>query len=637
MPYPRLLKLSPKIEQNLINYISTSLQVHKSEKGAFIDDLIALQTDYWAKSPTGERTFPFKGAANIIIPLGAIAFESIHAKNFNKLKGLHQTVSAKPINKDFADIAPSIERYLQLELVHGIKFFNKLEPAIIEIEKFGTGVAKASYCNLVKYGISTIAGKEELIPVTIKRGAQVDTVPLSRFLMPFTSKDPQMSPWVGEELSMTENEIKMHEESGLFIKGTYDKIKAHFSTNNPESGSGDKFLEAQEKKSNMQPETFDRITIDELWLGYAIHDDGTDPVTGATSESQLIEIVCHYHPLSQTLMSVRYNWKKDLRRPYCIGVYMPIEHRWHGIGVLKQGEQFQKEITTQHRQRLDNATLANMRMLKVSRMSGYGPNEPVFPGKTWYLYDMEHVDTLQMGEIYPSAYNNENQSLIYWQQRTTINELSLGMPDAGTPGTASDVLTRMKEGNLRSDYIFGNITDFANEVLTDFLVETQTWGPRRVEYYDEVDGAAIQKFFDLPEDSIRNGIALNIRLANAQENKLLDRSTWTQLAGIKAQYWDGMIKLSQLLQDQQLTKAITLKALISATEVMKQIDESFDVRNIDRVIFSEILRYGSNSVPQNSGTGGGTIPPNQNGLLAPTEGTPPLATSGGTQPPAIIQ
>ena len=62
-----------------------------------------------------------------------------------------------------------------------------------------------------------------------------------------------------------------------------------------------------------------------------------------------------------------------------------MEGRWTGIGVGKQNEQFQALITTIHRQRLDAGTLANMGQLALKKTSGYGPDEPIWPGKMWFV------------------------------------------------------------------------------------------------------------------------------------------------------------------------------------------------------------------------------------------------------------
>jgi hypothetical protein len=615
--YPRLLKLSPAVLDSLKIYLDSELTNHKAERGAFTDDLIAMQRDYWAKPRGGKRTFPFAGAADIIIPLTAIAFEAVHARSMTTLFGNKHKLSCAPKSPQWTDHAPKFQSFLEDEL-ESMKFKKMIEPSIMEIEKFGTGLGRAGYCKTIKYGMREIGGVEQEFPVVVKRGPTVDSVPLSRFIMSFAAHDPQTAAWCGEELSWTESELLAHEQGGLFFEGIHEKLKSFYvQANSALTSEGNKFEASQAELEKRTPVFPSRIDFVELWLGFNIDDD---------PDGKLVEIVVHYHPESREVMSCRFNWHADLRRPHRIGVYIPIEHRWTGIGICKQNEQFQKEITTQHRQRLDNATLANMRMLKVSRLSGYGPKEPVFPGKLWFLDDMTHIESLQMAEVYPSAYNNENQSLIYSQQRTAVNESTLGMPQQGTPGTATGDLQRLQEGRKKFDYSFANIKAYNNELITDIACNIQQFGSRRVEFFEQIDGAGLVKqILDMPEETIREGLLLEIKLAGEQENKVVDRQNWTQVAGMLTQYYTQMSLLAQTLGDVQLQRRIAEKGLAAATEAMKQIAESFDLKNIDRIVMMELIQNASSGPkPVPTVAGSGSVGPNSpGGAVADTAPTIP--------------
>jgi hypothetical protein len=273
-------------------------------------------------------------------------------------------------------------------------------------------------------------------------------------LQPYAANDPQQAPWVGEYHSRTAFEVINLINSGFFAEGTREKLESWLTNTAFGSATVDstrEFEQSQQKLEKREAVWPNNIDWAEIWLAFDVDQSGEQK-----------EIVVHYHKASETLMSIRYNWNSDLRRPYRIGQFMPVEHRWTGIGICKQTEQFQKEVTTQHRQRLDNATLANMRMIKISKMAGYGPKEPIFPGKMWFVDKMEDLETIQMGEIYPSSYNNETSTLQYYQQRIGINEANLGMPQVGTPGTATSDLARIQEGNKKHDYSYRNLKSFGN-------------------------------------------------------------------------------------------------------------------------------------------------------------------------------
>lgn len=598
--YPREIKLDEKTEQRLISYLEDELTRHFAERQDFNAQLKDWQFDYWAEPMTTEATFPFKGAATIIIPLAAITIEAIHSRVMTTAFALAQFVTAKPTDAKWNDTARPLEKFLDAELMKRIGIYTPLNSSVLEIIKYGTGVAKTGYEKIVKTAVrETSEGKEEEFTYTVKDNATVESVPLSRFLMPFNYQNPQTSAWCGEEHTFTPYEIRLLETSGMFAEGTMEKMGAHFSTNpNDSDQNGRSFEKNQAEMEHREPNWPKSIDTVEWWGSFDV--DGTEDsyVNGMLPEEAIIngydkEIVVHYHRASRTILSCRYNWHSDLRRPYYTGVYFPVEHRWNGVGVCKQTEQFQKEITTQHRQRIDNATLANCRMLVVSNLSKYGPDEPIFPGKIWFVDNPNEVTTLQMGEVYASSYSNENQALLYLQQRTGVNEVNLGMPQAGTPGTATSDLARIQEGNKKFDYTYRNIKFFMSEVVRSTVLNIKQFGPKASVYFETVEGGSlVRDFFAQDFELIKEGMLLEISIAGQQDNKLLDRNNWQQVAQLLTGYYDSMVGLAKAKGDNVMLSTIIDNGMRAATETMKQILESYDLKNVDRIIVQEALQNG---------------------------------------------
>ena len=602
MPYPRELVLDKETEDKLRIHIEREIYNHYAERGKWVDNVLQWQKDYWAEPTTKRATFPFLGASTIIIPMTAISVEAIHARVMTTIFGSGQLVSATAKAAEWEEISRPVEAMMDHELLKEMKFKDKITPAILSIEKYGTGVGKIGYERIVRKAVRNIGDLEQEVPVVIRDGSVVDSLPTTGILMPFAADDPQSAPWVGEEHHDTPYMVRQHENSGLFKKGTMEGLEPWVIEHSGTTLSGQERKQEREQENREEmtpvwPKTLDWV---EMWLGFDVDGDGQDE-----------EIVVHFHRGASLFMSIRYNWYHDLHRPYRIGIYFPVEHRWTGLGIGKQNEQFQREITTQHRQRLDNAMLANVRMLKVSKLSGYGPGEPIFPGKMWFLDNMDHVDTLQLGEIYNSAFSNEQATQIYSQQRTGVNEITLGQSPAGTPGTATGDLARLQEGNKKFDYVFSNIKGFIDELIMDTAVNIQQFGPRELQYWETVEGGRLARmFFEMPPDLIRHGLLIELNVVGQQRNSIVDRQNWVQIATLLQQYYTGSIQLAQLLGDQELIQFIGKKGILAATEAMRQILESYDIRNIDRIVLTELLKNQQNGAQPNGG-----IQPSQTNLL----------------------
>lgn len=610
--YPRELNLDENTEARLRSWLNFELVTHYAERSTWMTRLLQYQRDYWAEPTNKKATFPFSGASTIVIPLTAIGVEAVHARVMTTLFALNQLVSVKAISPQWEDAARPVEQFMNKELIYGMDFRKRIGNSILELEKFGTGIAKVGYQKIVKIACRDLPnGDTQEVPVTIVDGAVVDAVSMGRFLMPFSATDPQLSPWCGEEHSKSPYEIQNLENGGFFRPGTMDKLRQWVSVKNLNStGVERQFLQSQEKLEERQAQWPNLIDWCEIWCSFNVDKN---------PNGRMMEVVIHYHRPSQTFMSIRYNWHDDLHRPYRVGNYFNVEHRWTGIGIAKQNEQFQKEVTIQHRQRIDNATLANMRMFKISKMSGYGPGEELFPGKMWFVDDMAHVDTIQMGDVYNSSFNDEQATLQYSQQRVGISDANLGMPAAGTPGTATGDLARIQEGAKKFDFAYSNIKDFVREVIVDTAVIIQQHGPHQIRYFDVADGGhLVEQFFQMPPEDIRHGLLLELAATSQQQNKILDRQSWLQNAQLLNQYYTGLLQLAQATGNQQLIAMIGQVAPIAATEAMKQILEAGDVRNVDRMILAQLLTLGSPGAPPNAR------------LLSPGQPTP--VGGGGSGP-----
>lgn len=573
--YNRHLVLSEEQQTKLADWLETEIINHLAERTEFVERLKRYQGDYLAEPSTEVAVFPFPGASTIIIPLTAIALEAVHSRTMQTAFAHDQLIAAKIKNPKISDLEPELERYLHDEFIVGGDFKKAVEPAILELEKLGTGITEVQYCYHKRNGIRTSTdGKEEEFEVIFKNGPEFKSVPVSNFLMPFDSLDPQTARWCGKVFWLTPHEIYDREQDGYFIEGTYESLK-HFYTpgSSTELDDADSYSSFTEDKTLTEPAW--PIDVEFYWIStrWQVNEEGAPE-----------EVFLIYQRNLRKVVGIWYNWYEDLRRPFRKGVYFPVEFRWYGIGIAKQTEQFQYEVTAQHRTRLDNATIANMRMFKVKRGSGIKENEPIFPGKIWYLDDMEDLQSLEMGDVRASAYNNENQAVIYAQQRNGVNELTLGMPNSGTPGTATSEMARVQESARKFDYCYGNVKTLLDETLHDGLLTVVQWGPNieRLEFNPR--GTEIENFLKSPFNYFREKILLEIKLAGQNQNKFRDRQDATQLVGIFQNYYTSLLTLAQSTQNPELVNAIAAKAFEGANLAMTHIMETFDIRNPDRFL-----------------------------------------------------
>lgn len=575
MAYPKEIYLSKEREEAIKMWLIWQITNHRGERSAWVNELTRYLKDYWARPNQAVKTFPFQNAANIIIPITAIVAEAVHARNMQRMFSQDQLVSLKFFDPLWAPFDRDIERFLDWQMLDQMEFKKKFESALLEQEILGTGVVKDGYTRFVK---NIVDAEGNQIETPIYAGPSMDAVPLVNFLMPFSSQDPQTAPWCGEEHVSNQFEIRQLEQSGFFRPGTYEKLNTHFTTANAVNLSSDKYRQKQEALQEQTPTWPSRVGWYEIYGGFA-----------PTEGGKLVEYCFLYHFDSNTLMSVRHNWHENGRRPYSIGVMQKVANRWTGIGVAQQNEQFQREITMQHRQRLDAGTVANANMMKVKRLSGISPDEPVYPGKLWFVEDMGDIEPLQFSGTYPTAANNEQQTLYYGQQRSGIHDLTLGMAQVGTPGTATSDMARLQESGFKHDYFYHNVVDFATDIVKATVCNIAYFGTSDPRYYELIpNGEVVRQFFSMPSSLLKSGIICKIRVVTQSDNKLLDRNNWIQLTQIFQQYYQSAFQAASLINP-ELAKTVAAYSIQASTLAFEHILQSFDIPDATKLTLRTLI------------------------------------------------
>jgi hypothetical protein len=565
---PRQLDPDPEILDKLTAYVADELINHRAEREHLLDRWNRELQDFWAEPSAESPELPVTGFASIIVPLTAIAVEAVHARDMGQLFGLKELITVD-VTEQYQDVKQGLEKFFNHEFLNTLNFRSKVEAPLLQMTKNGTGIMTVGYREVKSSVVRTADGNEIKVPVYREKGTTIDGVDISDFVMPFYATEIDQAPWVGHTFRISEYTLKQMVAASQLAPDAYEKLNGYYIgvsiTNNK--------VEAEvQELTNTVPVYPSEIELTRVLLDFDVDGNG---------EESAIEVI--FHENSRQILSLTYSEGRDYEK----GVYMPMEYRWYGYGIAKQNNQFQEEVTAQHRQRLDNATIANMAMFKVKKTASWiKDDEPIFPGKKWFVEDMEDIQPMFIGDVKASAYNNENQVVIYSQQRTGVNELTLGMPNVGTPGTASDSLARVQESNRKFDYTYNNKKDFLNRVLWRAAQSIIKYGPADRQVFSILPQGAEVQIYLQDIERLKNKMFFNVQLAGAKNNKVLDRNTYTQLAGMQTQYWTQVMGLAQQLQDPNLAQEMAKAALRAADQINLEILRAFDVPNPEKLIFN---------------------------------------------------
>lgn len=581
--WPRMLNIGEEKERQLDQWLRDEIWNALTERQDILRDWERWQIQYWAQPESPVKNFPFRRAANVVVPLTAIAVEAVHARLMNTIFAVEPFWSIRPRTKTWADAAKPVERWLQSEVedVNSLNVYDFCNDTILEGIKLGTFIGKSGYRrNMKKTNRDLPDGTVEPIYVEVMNGSTLEYVPSANFVIRTAEQDPQEATWVGEQHQFTWGQMKSMAQEGRMRPESVDAVRHWWQDVRTEIQSGDaeQYHDTIDDLQKVEPVWTQVFKVFEIWCSFDIDEDGIDE-----------EIVLDYHWDSGIILSIRHNWYKDLHRPYRITQYVKVEGRIWGIGIGKQNEQFQIAITTVHRQRLDNATLANMRMMAVKKGSGISPDEPIFPGKMWFLDDPQRdLQVVQLSEIYQSSYNNETALLNYSERRTGVNEVLLGVQPAGTPGTATGDLARIAEGNKRFDLVLRNLRRWLGLLGQDVIANYQQFGNQQRHFLvlDPEKGVWVEEVLNLPIEMVSKGAAVDLTATSSITSRVEEQRQWLGLFQVMTQYYDRVLTIAQVIMqlqgDPQLFMQVAMRAAQASDEAMKHLLRTFNIPDADR-------------------------------------------------------
>lgn len=607
--WPRMLVLGEDVENRLRMWLQDEIFQARAERQPLIEDWTRWQTQYWAKPEREIRNWPFPRAANIVIPLTAIAVEAVHARLYNTLFSVEPFYSLRPKSPEWVQVGPYVERWFQTKIEDPteLNMSSFCSDSLLELCKLGTCVGKSGYDRELRKTLRTNAdGRTYEYYHEVRNGATLDYVPLANFICRVSETDPQTALWLGEEHTFSWTELKRMAQSGRLDPDAVEKVKLYYISQRTESsGDAGDYHEKVDDLQHVEPIWNERFVVHEIWCSFDVDNDGVDE-----------EIVIDFHERSGTILSARYNWYDDLHRPYRVVQYIPVEGRLYGIGIGKQNEQFQEEVTTIHRQRLDNATLANMGMLALKKDSGYGAKEPIFPGKMWFLDDVQDIAPVKLSEVYNSAFANEDVINRYSEMRTGVNEVMAGLPHEGTPGTATGDLARLAEGNKRFDFVLRRVRSWLSELGTDCLANYQQFGNQQEHWLTlGSDGQYVEQFLQMPPILVRRGAILEVTATNSITNREVEQRQWMALFQLLNQHASMVLQLAGAI-DEQIFQQLVIEAVKSSGEAMARLLGTFNVVDAEKLILGlDLVRSMTNGTQAGAGLGAGGpggLPPGAN-------------------------
>lgn len=561
---------------HLMEYLKDEISRALSERRPLEEKWLKHQRTYKTIPLVQTKEFPFLGAANLVLPVGAIDTDTIYSRLMGILFGPENLWSCRALREDAVEFAPRLQEFLRWAQNAELGAYGASADWLLELCKLGTGVLKQRYRReqRLTYEFRETPGgpMQRFARTMVKDHPVIEHVSLYDFLVPAGTTDHQLAPWNSERLLLSWPQIEQRVRAGIYT-GT-DRLQAWASQ---DQGSW-----LQHELAEMQMFTPGRPNKVELWESWVDFD-----VTGF---GEPMPLVCTIHLPSMTYLRIDWNPFFHQERPFEVARYLRQEKQFYGIGVMELQEMIGDETTTMHNQRIDNATLANSVMMKGRKGIGLKDDEPLFPGRWFLLENMDDVQTLQFGRPFDATLQNEEMLLGYGARRTGVNDYVMGnaSPSVGY-GTAQTSILQHTEAAKRFDQTLREVRTGLGGAGRRCVELYQQFDSRGKEYQvlGEADGAVVHQILQMPTELIRHAVAIEVTATSASLNKEVQIRTNTIMMQLVSQFYEQAFMGMQMVVNPQMPpqlRALAQHMVMGGATMMKRLLDSYDMQDISRII-----------------------------------------------------
>lgn len=575
-PFPEaVIPLSEEQRKDLTRWLDENLQnlrdAQQQKQQIWSDYEIA----YRAYSEP-YKTTPFEGASNLVVPVIAMAVDPIHARLDTGIWKQDPPVTVKALRKDVIPYTKSVEKFINYWLKHVVKMRQMSSPRMLECTKLGTMVFKTIYDREV-YKIKTYDPKNDykVIERTEVRfaGPRPIGISLGDFLFPPNYQFLQDCHMVAERIRTTYWKLKIMEASGK-LKDV-DKVKDQTTFNRTPIEDA-RELAAQ----HIGVARNDDIVVYEIWFDYDI--DGNDLPE---------HLVCTYHPETQSILQLRYNWYFNQKKPYVLIPYTVTNDSLYGIGLCEMVFPFQQAITKWEQMAQDNAYIANIRMFIVKKESGIEEVPRLYAGRCFFVDDpRSDFIPFATGDIYPSTLSERQNLFGLVEKRTGVSDYLTGResPIIGSRATATSTLALIQEGTKRVEEVLENFREGFGEI---FLNCVSIWMQYGLEGLDELvlgdDKVAddVRKFFDIiTQTNVYGTVGLDLTATDASGSRAALQQIQLQLIQVMMGYYEKLLEAMSIAiqmqaQGQQQAVDVIRDTAIAARKLFADLLHNYDIRN----------------------------------------------------------
>lgn len=620
-------EIAAYVEQQLEWLIQAHRELHES------------RIPKWRKLYLGEpaeksRNFPFMNAANTVVQVIGETVDTMTARVMGLIWATHPlwvfqsyekaandgekraNEERKRVLEDFMDLVGFEPYQLDLQRVEAELF--------TDAAKLGTAFAVMTLEDQVEaIVVGYDSGSSKRIKAqenTIYRGPKVSKPRHEDILADPAARTLDEAEFVAKRRTLKRRALMERMFTGAYKKEAVEAILSSPDRSTPTQQVKQE-LQGQGIASPAHPDSTAEWDIYECYFAW-----------WAGNPKRKFRVIYTYHKKSKTVLRKVFNFLPDNELPIKRAKRGYNTDGLYGHGYAELLEIYQEELSTTHNQRIDNATVANVRALRVSpRARALDSNIELYPSAL-IVGEKDEIESIQVGDVYPSTFKNEEMTLGLVARRAGISPAVSGagtggiMKGKGSNYSAQGTLAVMQENN--------SVVGFATSDFRNFHVQlghslVKLFGKFGTDGKEQMFGLDGKRLTEALERFNRGTMAIPVRAATGGLNREVEKQTGMLMAGLLQRHYTAVGQLLQALGNPMIpaeVKDYFIKVVLASEMFHKKVVHDFGYEQPD--LFVPEARVAGGGQPQAPG------PMGQGGMAPggpPVEGASQLPAGGGGQ------
>jgi hypothetical protein len=590
MPFPKVLSLEKHITNsnelddmrayiyNQVEYLMTKTQNLREEL------LPKWVKTYKGKPEIEHKSFPWPDASNLVIQLAATHADELLSRIMSIYQSDQLFVASilgdfkNGIGDDQRDILEKFMSDVSLDPVE-LDLYRVEEVVFASAGRYGTGIAKFPWLFEQEQVYTGNQGSNLFDMKTIHDNPRPENVPLNRFIIdPETStlrNSNFMAHIVPYKKPQLRNLLERDSDTHIFNKKVIESIM--------ETGpdrSGPDYMQAMQEESKGMNNNWGNVggewDFHECWFSWWMG-------------GKKYRVIAHWHHKSKQLVGGIFNPYPMNEVPFEDAKLAYDDDQYYGYGFMEMLEVYQREVSRNHNQRVDNRDLANTGVVRVNVGSSLASVIQIYPGAV-IPAPKDDLELLTIGNAMQSTSEDEMLTLSLAKDRSGVDP-AVGGAGGGivnskrgiysAQGTAIAMQQMNNRNNLRMSDMRSAHVRMGRKILTQYA----TYGVRTDRLRSYGDNADVLK---VALENYRNGkLGLLIKPATASNNKELEKQNDLLLLSTieRIQQADQQIVASittQATMPPEL-KLYMMQCLIAKNALLKRILREFEHPDVDRL------------------------------------------------------